>query len=139
MPSAATMVAQRTPVLQSSDRMLDASPAAAMPAPTSVTDDPIATKSWRDELGYAAITAVRKHTAVALAHRLHHRAAVVNRIVTVARATGRCCDDMQIGTTHHELSVARPAIVLGASSGCVVARRDERPVDDPRPAPIVMR
>lgn len=111
--------------------MLDASTSSAMATPRSVTYDPIRSKDGGNELGHAAIAAIGKDAPVLLAQRLEHRASVVNRIVAVAWATRGRCDDSQIGSPDEDLCIARPPVVLRLRGPRMIARWDERAIDDP--------
>jgi hypothetical protein len=61
------MIAQNAPVLQSGDGVLDAGSSAAVSTPLSVTHDSVLAKHRCDQLGDAALSAVREDTAVLLA------------------------------------------------------------------------
>ena len=66
------------------ERVLAPGASRSMPAPCAIADDVAVAKDRGDELGHAAIAAVREDTAVSLAQCLDERAAVVNRIVAIA-------------------------------------------------------
>src|SRR5215204_5855903 len=93
--------------------MLDASPAAAMTAPPCISHDPVVSKAWRDELAYAAIATIGEDAAVPRAQLFDDGSSVVKRIVTVARAAGGGRDDTKVSTSHQDLSITRPSVVLG--------------------------
>ena len=117
--------------------MLDASTTFSVPPPCSVADDAIASEPRRDELGDAAVAAICEHAGVVLTEPLDLRATVVNGVVAIAGPAADHGDHVQIGATDQDLGIARPS-VLGLRSECVVARRHEGAIDDPRPAPIAM-
>lgn len=118
--------------------MFDARASAAMAAPDAIAPDSASVEHRCDELGHASIAAIGQDTSVCLAQRLDDRPSVVHRIVAMAWTSCRGGDDMQVTTAHQDLCVARPPVVLRASSAFVVARRDQGAVDDPRPAVIVV-
>ena len=122
MMAAASVVSQDAPVLQARDRMLDARSTSTMDAPAPVTQDASTMESWRAELGDTSVTAVGEDVAVHLAERLEGRAAVVNRVITIPGAPGDRGDDGEVPTTNEELSVARPAVVLGLRCAAVIPR-----------------
>jgi hypothetical protein len=76
--AAPAMVAQDTPVLEASNRVLDSGSTPTMSTPRSVAQDPRPAKHRRDEFG-AAISAVGKDATMLLADCLDVRAAVVHR------------------------------------------------------------
>jgi hypothetical protein len=87
-----------------------------MSTPRSVAQDLASAKHRRDELGETAIGAVGEGAAMRLAERLDVRVAVVHRVVAVAWTTRSGGDDPQVAPANEDLRVARPAIVLRASS-----------------------
>ena len=81
------MVAQDTPVLEASNRVIDPGSTSTMATPPSVTQDLSSAKDRGDELGNSAVRTVGKGAAMLLAERLDGRVTVVHDIVAVARAT----------------------------------------------------
>ena len=134
--TAAAMVAQDAPVLQTGDRVLDPGTAASMAFPGPIAADPCALKDRCDELRDAAIASVSEDATVRLAQCLEMRAPVVNRIVAIARPAGGGGDDAQIAATGEDLRVAGPAVILRASGTAVIAGWYQRAVDDPRLTPV---
>lgn len=102
-----------------------------MLAPGVVADHSSALEPWRDEVAHASVAAVGEDPAMLHAQLLDARAAIVNRVVTIA-GTSRCRrDDCEISPTDEDLRVTRPAVVLRASCATVIASRDQRAIDDP--------
>ncbi len=130
------MIAKYSPVLEPCDRMLGTSPASAVRTPRAVADDATSSKAGSDELADAAITAVGKHTSMTASQTLDVRVAVRDRIVPIAGSATGDRNDAEVRATDEDLSVARPAVVLGLGRGAVIAGRNERPVDNPRPTSI---
>jgi hypothetical protein len=64
-----------------------------MVSPCSIAHDPVLAKHGRDELGDSTVATVSEYTAVIPAEPLEHGAAVVNRVVSVARASCDRTDD----------------------------------------------
>ena len=110
-----------------------------MGAPASIAEDPIASKPRCDELGHAAVAAIGEHATMALTEHLDGRAAIVNRVVAIARTTRVHRNDVQISATHEDLRVAGPSVVLRPRSGPVITRWDQCPIDDPRLTTIAVR
>ena len=73
---------------------------------------------------------------MALAERFDRGASVVDRVVAISWATGSYSNDAKVAATHEHLRVARPAVGLGFRSARMVARWNERAVDNPRPSEI---
>src|SRR5882672_9008664 len=112
MTAATAMVAQDTPVLEASNRVLDPGSTSTMSAPRSVAQEPVTAKYRRDELGDSAIATVGKDAPMLLAERLDVRAAIVHRAVAVAGTIRGDGDDPQIASADDNLRVAGPAVVL---------------------------
>lgn len=126
------MISKNTPVLEARDRVLDAGPPSDVAMPPRVAHDSVASKPGRDELRDAAIPAVCEDSTMGAAQPLDTRSSVVNRIVATPRATSARGNDPKVATTHEELCVARPAVVLRSRSTAMIARRDQSAIDDPR-------
>ena len=134
--AATSMIAEYSPVLEPRDGMLDTSPASTMRTPRAVTDDTTSAKAGSDELANATIAAVGKHPSVTAGQNLDVRVTVMDRIVSIARSAADDRNDAEVRPTDEDLCVARPAVVLGLGCGVVIAGRNERPVDNPRPTSI---
>jgi len=80
------MVAKHSPGLELRKRMLDASSTLAVVSPCPIAHDPVLAEHGGDELGDAAVAAIRKYPSVCSAQSLDARASVVNRIVAIACA-----------------------------------------------------
>jgi hypothetical protein len=111
--------------------MLDPRTPLAMETPTAIRNDAVATEDRRDELGHAAIATVRQDTPVVATPRLDFGPPVVDRVVAIARPAGHNRHDVKVGSSHEDLCVGGPAVVLRLRGMRVVARRDQRTVDDP--------
>lgn len=61
----------------------------------------------------------------------------MNGIVAIARAGHRRRDDLQVASSHEDLRIARPSVVLRLRRVAMIAGRDQRPVDDPRPTAVM--
>lgn len=137
--SATSVIAENAPTLEPGDRVLDTCSALAMTPPRAVADDATVAKCGRDELGDAAIAAVGKDSAMALAELLDERAAVVDRIVAIPGSARGAGDDAEVAASDQDLRIARVPVVLRFRSTRVIAGRNQRPVDDPRDAAITRR
>lgn len=136
MAASPSVVTEDTPHLESADRVLDACTSTAMPAPRGIAHDAASAKGRCDELGNAAIAAVGEYTPVPRTQRLDLRTTVVDWIVAIARAARSGRDDLEVTMTHEHLCIAGVPVILGLRRVRVVAGRNQRAVDDPRPAPI---
>ncbi|HSD86043.1 MAG TPA: hypothetical protein VLB44_00965 [Kofleriaceae bacterium] len=116
--------------------MLYAGAALSMPFPRLISDDSVVPKYRCDELGDSAIATVREDASMEATQAFYLRAAVVDRIVAVARTSTCDGDHAEIPMTDKHLGVARPAIVLRLGGGLMVARGNEGAVDDPAPPTI---
>ena len=99
--AAPTVVTQDTPVLEPSDRVLNACAALAVTLPGAVTKDTVAAEDGRHELWNTAIATVGEHASVEFAQLLDLGAAVVNRVIAVARPGGdgrRRCEGPRAGS-----------------------------------------
>lgn len=86
--------------------MLDARPPCPVATPHVVADDAVRSESRGDQLADSAIAAVCKDAMVLLAERLDHGAAVMDRVVTVSKATTSNGDNRPISVAHEDLHVA---------------------------------
>jgi hypothetical protein len=126
------MIAQDAPILEPSDGVFDAGSPAAVTVPGSVADDPVAAKQRRHQLANATIATVGERATVFSTELLDARATVMQRIVAVARPASGRRDDPEVAPTDQDLRVARPPVVFRLRGARMIARRDQRPVDDPR-------
>lgn len=110
--SAASVVAQCAPVLQTGQDVLDASAPAPMTPPRSVAHHRAAPKPRRYELTDPARPTIREHPSVMAAEVCHHGSAVAHRIVAMARPAGMNRDHASVPPTDQHLRVARVAVVL---------------------------
>lgn len=94
--------------------MLDTCSAATMSSPRCVSHDPCAAKHGRDELGDAAVAAVRKDATMVPAEAFDLRSTIVNHIVAVAGPASSDRDHRQVGTTDEQLRVTGPTILATA-------------------------
>jgi hypothetical protein len=138
MATPAPMIAEHAPVLQPCDRMLDACTALAMAAPGSIADDPVVTKDGCDQLADTAVAAVGEHSSVVPTPRLDIRRSIVDHVVTIAGSAARDSDDAEVGAPDDQLYVAGPSIVLRLGGRAMIARGDERSIDDPCAAVIAI-
>jgi hypothetical protein len=134
--AASSMVTKNPPVFHACNRVFDACSTTAVLAPPLIAHDAATAKSGCPKLRNASISAVRENAPMALAERFNCGASVVDRVVAISWATGSYSNDAKVATTHEHLRVARPAVVLGFRSACMVPRWNERAVDDPRPSEI---
>ncbi len=130
------MVAQDSPVLEACDGVLDASAPLAVPPPGGIPHDAASAKPWRHELVDATVSAVGEDPPVLSTQDLDRGAAVMNGVVAVSWSAARDRDDAAIVVRDQDLDVARPTVVLGRCRHRVIARRDERTVEDPGPAEV---
>ena len=134
MAASSPMVTQDTPYLQSPDRVLDAGTSTAMTAPCGIAHDAASAKGRCDELRNAPVATIGEHAPVPLTQHLDLRTTVVDWIVAIAWAARNARDDRELATTHEHLCIAGVTVVLGLRRMRMVACRNQRAVDDPRPA-----
>src|SRR6185295_7676894 len=104
MRATTAMISQDPPVLETSDRVLDAGSTSTMSTPGSVAQNPVAAKRRGDELRDAAIAAIGKDATVLLAACLDARASVVYRVVAVAWTARRGGDNPQVASAEDRKS-----------------------------------
>ena len=104
--AATAMVSQDTPVLETSNCVLDPGSASTMSAPPAVAQDLVSAKHRCDELGDGAVSTVGQDATMLLAARFDGGASVVHRVVAVAWTARGGGDDPKIAATDQHLGVA---------------------------------
>lgn len=104
--ASAPMVTQDSPVLESSDRVLDARTSVPMPSPSVVAHDLVAAEARRDELGDSSVPTIGQHASMLSCVALDVGAAVVEWIVAISRATGSRRYNNEVPVADQQLRVA---------------------------------
>jgi len=110
--AATAIVSQNTPVLETSNGVLDPGSTSTMSTPPVVAHDLVSAKHRCDELWDAPVSTVGQDATMLLAARFDGRASVVHRVVAVAWTTRSGGDDPKIASADQHLGVARVAVVL---------------------------
>ena len=104
--AAAAMISQDTPVLETSNCVLDPGATSTMSAPPTVAHDVVSAKHRCDELGDGAISTVSQDATMLLAARFDGGAAIEHLVVAVAWTARGGGDDPKIASTDQHLGVA---------------------------------